>query len=667
MVRPLADALEAMSDERLVELFDARHDLLDPPPPTMAALARRAASDASVRDALTSLVRPEWQLVEALVAPPHPSTPEELAHAVSATPEQIARHVLRLCTLGLVYPDESGRRLLPVAALRAIIERPAGLGPARTTDPSPDEAAARVAALPASLTQVADALAFGPALVAGDPDSPLAHALLEAGIAERETTPTGARLVLPRPIHLALRSGVVHRSFAHVPQPEADAPAEDAAHPRAARAIAQALTADALALTLDRWAADPPTVLKSGGVPLRDARRLTRAAGTDLPTWATVVHAAWVASLVGHDGETWQVTRDFSEAQAAPAPERWADLTLAWARSNYLGSLTGTAAHGGEARRGSDEVRSGLSAAVGRPGAKVRRRHLLRLMADTPDALVTSDFLTRSLAWAFPTVPGAVVREEADAFLTEATVLGLLADQVPSPLGLALATTTEAAAPAALAHLAATLENSLPPLTDHLVIGEDGSLTVEGLPSARLGRVLDWAEILERGARVRARLTPDSIGRAIHAGLDAETLLADLAAVSPGGVPNAALALVHAEADRLGQVHVGAAKAFITGGAAHIDRLLAAPEAAGLDLVRLAPTVVVTSADPSFVMATVRAAQLAPLLLGPGGIAVGSTPHATLRGGPLPLELESDPWQQHVDLTPAQAVARLRGAPSADG
>ncbi len=662
MVRTLADALRDFDDERLAELLDARRDLTRQAPTGIAALASRAAQSGSVHRALGVLRRPELQLAEALAAENRPLSPEGLAHAVSATTEAIAPHVFRLATLALVFIDESGRFVAPVRTLSDAIPHPAGLAPVLSTDPSASEAQHVVADLPENLREVAEKLAWGPARISGSPTSPLARALMNAGLAATTHTPDGQRLLTPRPVHLELRGHVVHREFARLPVPNEAATPEMYAGARDAQGLDAALEADRIAMSLGHWHADPPQVLKRGGVPVRDMKRLATAAGTDLTVWTTVVHAAWVASLVGHDGDTWQVTRDFARAMEAPVPERWADLVIAWARGNYVGSVAGTrlGEEGADASSQHEAIRAGLSSAVGRTGVKTRRKHLLRIVADFPDQHCTDDVLARSLAWAFPTIPGAVIREEATAFAREAAVFGLVADDAPTSLGLALAATDDMDIASAITHMTTELDALLPVPVDNVILDSDLSMTVPGLPSAPVAKVLEWATVLTRGAGITARFTAESIGRAIDSGEDPDHVIAELEKISLTGVPQPLEYLIKDVARSRGQVHVGTARAVITGEEEHLDHLMAAPEAASLSLVRLAPTVISTTAEPSYVMGQIRQAGLAPLVTGADGRPVAARSPGVLHGGPLPLELESDAAEAELEISAAQAVARIR-------
>ncbi len=666
MARTLADAFREFDDARLIELLRARHDLTSPIPLGIAPLAARAAQPGSVLRAIGSLVLPELQLAEVFAAYAGPVTPEQLARAVSASTEQIAPHVYRLATLGLVYTDESGRSLIPVRALADALPHPAGLAPRFSNDPAPDEARAIVESLPIELRDIASSLAFAPARVTGSPTSSLAKHLTKARLVTKVNGPDGPRLLIPRTVHLELRDGIVHRTYAQAPTPGPEAPPERFEGARNAQAIEAALEASRIASTIGTWHADPPSVLKRGGIPLRDARRLASAAGTRHETWTSVIHAAWVGGLIGNDGETWQVTREFEEFSDASPARRWADLCSAYLRSNYLGALAGTrfgevnldGVHEGEARTG-EGPRAALSASVGRKGVKVRRRHMLRHLADYPEREASAASLAESLAWAFPTVQRAAILEEAYAFTREAQAFGLVVDDVPSALAPAALDSLALDEVDAINALESALGAMLPAPVEQVLLDSDLTVTVPGLPGPRVTAVLEWTEVISRGAGIVARVTGESIARGLRAGGSADELLQELAALSLTGVPEVLEYLVRDEARKRGQVTVGPATSYITGEEEHLDRLMASSEAAKLGLTRLAPTVVISRGDPGFVMASARAAGLAPLAAGAG---VDERALGAVRGGPVGLELESDGREQILDVDPTEALARIRAA-----
>ncbi|WP_341854762.1 hypothetical protein [Brachybacterium sp. GPGPB12] len=202
----------------------------------------------------------------------------------------------------------------------------------------------------------------------------LAAAPRQAGIVE----PDGESLHIPRSVHLALRDGRVRRSHtARRPVLEGPEVAERIPGSRTAQAVERAFEAPRLLGTVRGFDEDPPGVLKRGGLPQRDLRRLAERAGAPLLDHATVLQSAWQAGLIGHDGQEWHPTRDWDVHRILPPSQRWAELVLAWARGHHLAAVVGTPDSSGTGR-------SLLSDLTRRDGVRTRRVSLFAPAAHEP-------------------------------------------------------------------------------------------------------------------------------------------------------------------------------------------------------------------------------------------------------------------------------------------
>ncbi|MDO5663303.1 MAG: hypothetical protein Q4G40_11460, partial [Brachybacterium sp.] len=424
--RSLADSLRRFDDARLEELLDARPDLRTPVPRGLGPLAARAGAAFSTQRATSSLTLPEKNLVDALAVLPDGTDLHTLAAAVDSTTADIAPFVERLRTLALVWGRDD---LHLVRSLRDQLRTPAGLAPEDDADPSPGEARRLVDAVPAALQEILEHLRWGPARLDAAPDSSLARALVEAGIA----TQRGEALLIPRTVHLALRGGRVHRAVPTArPIPTGEAPRERIPGARTAQAVHAAFEALRILGTVRTWDDDPPAVLQRGGIPQRDLRRLAHQADATPGVYTTVLQSAWCAGLIGHDGQEWHPTRDWDEYRDRSAESRWAELVLAWAGSHHLAVIVGTP-------DAQNSTRAALSDGTRREGARTRRRSLIRQLGAHPGAHVDASTLEASLRWAFPLVPDQVITEEVAALITEATTLGVIGDGGLTVLGAALA------------------------------------------------------------------------------------------------------------------------------------------------------------------------------------------------------------------------------------
>src|SRR5690625_2495446 len=394
-IRSLADSLRRFGDDRLEALLVARPDLAAPLPKGIGPLAARAAGATSARRALAALTLPELHLVEALAVLADGASPRELAEAVSSDPATISPALERLMTLAVVWGEDELHLIRP---LREGLRAPAGLAPSETDDPDPERAQRLIdeaLAADPSLFEVFETLAWGPAEVQGA--GRLARALEQAGIVRADDDGT---LRIPRSVHLALRGGRVRRSHAaQRPAPQGPPLTERIRGARAAQAVERAFEALRLLGTVRGFDEDPPGVLRRGGLPQRDLRRLADRAGSTVVAYATVLQSAWQIGLIGHDGQEWRPTRDWDSHRAQPTEQRWAELALAWARGHHLAAVVGTPDAGGTGR-------SLLSDLTRRDGVRTRRGSVLRALRTSPGISATEESLAASLAWAFPLVPG---------------------------------------------------------------------------------------------------------------------------------------------------------------------------------------------------------------------------------------------------------------------
>ncbi|AXK47116.1 helicase-associated domain-containing protein [Brachybacterium saurashtrense] len=646
VIRSLADSLRRFGDDRLEALLVARPDLASPLPRGIGPLAARAAGATSARRALEALTLPELHLVEALAVLEDGCSPAELAAAVSSDPATIAPALERLITLAVVWGEDE---LVLIRPLKEGLRTPAGLAAPADDDPPAAQARRRVEHARAAHGEVLDALAWGPSTVTGS--GRLAADLRAAGIVVTD----GESLHLPRPIQLALRGGRVRRTHvARRPAPEGPAVSERIPGSRDAQAVERAFEALRLLGTVRSFDEDPPGVLRRGGLPQRDLRRLAERAGATVPAMATALQSGWQAGLLGHDGQEWHPTEDWDTHRLLPAERRWAELVLAWARGHHLAAVVGTPDSSGSPR-------SLLSDQTRRDGVRTRRGSLLRALRTAPGVQASEDSLCASLAWAFPLVPAEVIREEVAALCTEGEVLGVLAAGALTVLGQELVPALDEEITSADARLADALAQAAPPPVTEVLLDADLTAVIPGRPDESLLPLLDWTEPVSRGGALTVRFTAASVRRALADGRDGEALLALLENSSRAPVPQALTYLLRDEQRRHGRVQVSRATTVLTAEPEVLDLLQSAPEASALTLHRLAPTVAVTLSDPGFALQVARRAGLSPQAVGADGRPADDQLSHSLRGGPVDPDLVTIEGPE-LRLPAAEAVTRLRAA-----
>ncbi|ADG73637.1 conserved hypothetical protein [Cellulomonas flavigena DSM 20109] len=596
--------LRARSDDELVALLVRRPDLATPHPATLASLAARATSRASLDRALTWVDALVLQVVEAVVVLDGPRAPTraDLHVAVGATGADapvVDRAVDDAVALALVWPDDEGALHAAPGVGDALGSSVAGLAPA--ADGTTDAPLADVADAPAGAGPVLDALTWGPPVglvpPPGAPGGEAVRWLVEHGLLERGD---GRHVVLPRHVALTLRGGRTHRAPALAPT-FADAPVRDTATVAAESARAAEQTVRLVRQLLARWEQTPPGVLRAGGLGARDLRRTAQGLDVDDAHAAWLVETAASAGLVADDGEetpTFVTTLEADVWAAQDLAPRWAVLARAWLTSARTPWLVG-----GRDERGA--LRSALDPELTRPWVPRLRRAVLDVLASAPvGAAPTPQDVHAALQWRSPrSVPPLTAVE---AILADAARLGVLGAGALAAAGRALLTGDDAAE---------ALAADLPAPVDEILLQGDLTGIVPGRPGAELEDLLDLAAVVEsRGGAVTVRFTADSVLRALDQGTTADDLLARLAAAARGRVPQPLEYLVRDVARKHGRLRAGAASSYVR---ADDPALLAGladdPRLAVLRPRLLAPTVLVADASPAELLAALRARGLAPV------------------------------------------------------
>lgn len=626
-----SEHLRGRSDDELVHLLLRRPDLAHPSPATLASLAARATSRPSLERALAALDAAVLQVLEAVVAllagadPGDGVRAKDVVAAVGADRKAApaVRAALATATgLALLHPV-GGRATDPVlrpAPGVAELLGPGTAGLAAPADHDPDPAAVPglLAEAPGAGRAVLDALTWGPPVGVRPTSGPAAEAVTELVRRGLLVRADERHVVLPRTVALALRDGRTHRAPA-VPPAADDLPHRDAALVAAEHAAGAERAVRLVGALVRLWGAAPPTVLRAGGLGVRDLRRTATALETTEAETAFLVEVAGVGGLVRDDGDEsphYVPSTAADEWLALDLPDRWARLAAWWATTPRTPALVGT-------RDDRGVVRPALGPELGRPWAPRLRQAVLGLLAESgPGAAPDGEQVRAALAWRTPrSVPP---RDAVDAVLREAGWLGVLGAGALPPAGAALLDPDADPRPA----LAAGLAAALPPAVDDLLLQADLTGIVPGRPSQDLEALLDTcARVESRGGAVTVRFTPESVRDALDAGTTADDLLAALAAHTRGGVPQPLEYLVRDAARRHGRLRTGAASSYVrTEDPALLAGLAEDPRHAALGLVRLAPTVLAAQAPLHELLAALRAHGLAPVAETPDGQVLHAAP-----------------------------------------
>ncbi len=410
-------------------------------------------------------------------------------------------------------------------------------------------------------------------------------------------------VVMPREVALFLRGGRIHRDLSPRP-PELDGARRDpvlADRTAAGQAFTFVRTVEELC---ELWSVDPPGVLRTGGLAVRDLKRTAQL--LDLPEYAAafVVEVAHAAGLIASGGSVdgeWLPTASYDGWRIKATEDRWVLLASAWSSMNRAPGFVGE-------RDDRDRARGALHPDLRRSAAaEVRARTLAVLASASPGVAPSGESVLARLAWEQPRRRGADRDRLAEFTLREAELLGVTGLGVLSGHGRALPSSTHTAA-----ELLAPL---LPQPVAHVLLQADLTAVAPGPVTSELGRWLTLAADVEsKGGATVYRFGERSIRRALDAGQSADDLVMMLERCSATPVPQPLRYLVADVARRHGSIRVGTASAYVRcDDPSVLEEVLADRRAAPLRLRRLAPTVLASKTSRATLVDSLRAMGYAPV------------------------------------------------------
>ncbi|WP_344683976.1 helicase-associated domain-containing protein, partial [Saccharopolyspora taberi] len=614
----LADWLRERSDEELVALLRARPDLATPPPADSAVLATRAGVRSSVARACEDLDAFALSTLEALVLLDADAAPTSLSAVADllgrdVTVERARSAVDGLRARALVWGDEAELAIAP-AVREALPTFPAGLG-----RPAEHLTEAQAKAVLADLDEEEQGLVAR--LAGGSPigqtkdagkQVPLEQAanpvqrLLARGLLLRRDAQT---VELPRQLAFAVRGD--HPMGAVEPEePLLDLVerGRDSIDSTAAGEVLELLRH--VELLLESWGEDPPDVLKSGGVGVREVRRTARTIEIDETRAGLIAEVAVAAGLIAasEDAAPQWVPTYQSDSWLASMPEtRWSVLARAWLALPRLPGLIG-------ARDEKDRLLGPLSEELRRPLAPRDRRRILDVLDELPSdhGVRSPDDLAAVLAWRAPRKGGRLRDDLVRWTLAEADALGITALGALSTAGRVLL----ADGPAEAARHVA-----LPEALDHVLVQADLTVVAPGRLEPDLAADMKLvADVESAGGATVYRVSEGSVRRALDAGRTADDLHALFRTRSRTPVPQSLTYLIDDVARRHGRLRAGTASAFLRcDDPVLLAEVLANAAVGELELRRIAPTVLVSPLPLAEVVDGLRAAGFAPAAEGPDG------------------------------------------------
>lgn len=387
--------------------------------------------------------------------------------------------------------------------------------------------------------------------------------------------------------------------------------------------------ADHLVAVFDHIARTPLAALKSGGVGAREIGKLAKTIKADEVAVRLALELADTMSLLDRRERAVVVSEEFSAWRELDPSERFAAALVAWWR---LGATpTETRDVDGKAVR-----------ALARPGdcagCRAARVALLDALAELDGASSCAE-VARVALWRRPLVH-VVAQDEHAPLATvwrEAEQLGVLAGGVLTDLGHAL---REGSVDDLIKHAG----DLLPRSADRATFGSDLTAFVVGAPAARVSTLLDsCADRESRGSATTWRFSPVSVRRALDEGSTSDVLIATLAEIATGQLPQPLRYLIADVARRHGHLRLRDATTCITSDdAALLAEVAGDRKLAKYRLLLLAPTVLASDTPLATLLDALRAA------------------------GYFPIADDADPPGQHTASRPTALPKRARRKTRAD-
>ncbi|GID97750.1 hypothetical protein Adi01nite_71620 [Amorphoplanes digitatis] len=669
MATAFADQLRSLTDDALGALIQLRPDLVVPVPSDVSALAVRAQARGSVARCLDALDEFTLAVLDAGRLSRSAETALTSITAVleltagAADPEDVRTAIGRLRARFLLHGPEDALQV--VGAVDEVSSPyPAGLGrpadylDAQTAALCADRAKLRrtVLAAPPGARAVLDRLAAGPPVGTLSSGGTIAepvqwlidnHILVPVSEAGRAPRSDGELVELPREIGMLLRrdSGPLGPLRPAPPVPEG--PARDP------KSVDSAGTGQAMEAVrhvealLEALSGEPAAVLKTGGLGVRDLKRLARAANLDEPAAALLIEVAYAAGLLGESDvtgagraraaaavdEIFLPTGAYDLWRAMSIARRWEALANSWLAMTRQTGLIGQ-------RDDRDRPINTLAPDAERAGSPQARREVLAVLADLAHGTAPkAGEVLEMLAWQAPRRARGREAVHRDALAGAATLgvtgLGaitsygrlLLAEARPDdrdPLGAGAGGERVPGVSEAVR----ALDALLPAPVDHVLVQADLSVVVPGPPEPELAAELDVvAEPESAGGASVHRVTAASVRRALDVGYSAGDLHALFQRRSRTPVPQAMTYLIDDSARRHGGLRAGSAGSYVrSDDEALIAEVLADKRLGSLALRRLAPTVLCSPLQLVRLLGALRDAGFAPVAEDAAGSAVLARP-----------------------------------------
>ena len=626
-----ADELRARADDALASIFKLRPDLVSPVPNDFSALAARATSTPSLVRALDSINMWHYQIIEAACALPEPFKKSEI---VSVTSEETAFALDHLWQMGLLYKEGNNYRT-PTNLKMLIGDEPAGLGPiaVKKFDFS------ILKEIPKASEEVLAKLTWGPPRgQIGNIKKPgnAIGWLLDNGVLVALDSNTVA---LPRDVAIKLRGGKIHKEMVS----------------KAPNLIGKELVQKQIDLaaianisTILRWCEEllhnlsdePPTALRTGGLGVRDLKKIAEHLGIDETCAGFVAELCYLGGLLVIDSDDQILpTSAFDIWLTKSAEERWYSLVVLWLDTSRVSGLIGKI---------SDKNVAPLGPELDRAGASLIRRSTLKVLNDNPQLTPDVKSLQEIVKWINPQRAN---NDYVEWTLREAEWLGITGQGALSTFGSNLLNEKEVL----------EIESALPKPVDHILIQADNSAVAPGPLTPELASEMGTiADIESRGGATVYRFSDSSIRRGLDHGKTGDQIKTFLSKISKTPMPQPLEYLITDIAKRHGRLRVGSAHTYIRcEDEGLVQQILHDKKCEHLRLRKIAPQVLVTDFELAEVIGELREFGYLPAAENSGGVLLSQPNLRRSKSRPKPPRIISE-FTAPKDAIVTAAVKTIR-------
>ena len=626
-----ADELRARTDDALASIFKLRPDLVSPVPNDFSALTARATSTPSLVRALDSINMWHYQIIEAACALPEPFKKSEI---VAVTSEETAFALDHLWQMGLLYKEGNNYRT-PTNLKMLIGDEPAGLGPiaVKKFDFS------ILKEIPKASEEVLAKLIWGPPRgQIGNIKKPgnAIGWLLDNGVLVALDSNTVA---LPRDVAIKLRGGKIHKEMVskapnligkEVVQKQID------------------LAAIANISTILRWCEEllhnlsdePPMALRTGGLGVRDLKKIAEHLGIDETCAGFVAELCYLGGLLVIDSDDQILpTSAFDIWLTKSAEERWYSLVVLWLDTSRVSGLIGKI---------SDKNIAPLGPELDRAGASLIRRSTLKVLNDNPQLTPDVKSLQEIVKWINPQRAN---NDYVEWTLREAEWLGITGQGALSTFGSNLLNEKEVL----------EIESALPRPVDHILIQADNSAVAPGPLTPELASEMGTiADIESRGGATVYRFSDSSIRRGLDHGKTGDQIKTFLSKISKTPMPQPLDYLITDIAKRHGRLRVGSAHTYIRcEDEGLVQQILHDKKCEHLRLRKIAPQVLVTDFELAEVIGELREFGYLPAAENSGGVLLSQPNLRRSKSRPKPPRIISE-FTAPKDAIVTAAVKTIR-------